>query len=60
MSDPFPEPKIKRPKSMRGNIARVFLNIEPRANMEEPITHKKENKNRPTEKKKKTKQFTIN
>lgn len=47
--DPLPEPKSRRPSNITGNIALVPFNIAPAANVLDPATTRKENKNRPTE-----------
>ena len=54
VNDPFPDPNIKRPTSMTGNMALVPFNIAPPANVQDPIKHRPENRNSPTEKKGKT------
>ena len=46
--DPLPEPKSSLPRSMRGSMVGVPLNMAPRANMDEPKTHRNENKKTPT------------
>lgn len=46
--EPFPDPNKRRPVNMRGNMAAVPLNSAPRANVQEPRTQRKENRNTPT------------
>jgi len=46
--DPFPEPNKSRPVSITGNIADVPFNMDPAANVHDPNTHRKENRNTPT------------
>ena len=48
VSDPLPEPKSRRPRSMMGNMALVPLKNAPNAKVEDPSTHREENRNTPT------------
>lgn len=49
MREPLPDPNKSRPINITGNIAGDPLSIAPTANVEEPNTHRNENKNTPTE-----------
>ena len=49
VSEPFPEPKSRRPVSMMGSMYGVPRNIAPAANVDEPRTQRNEKRNTPTE-----------
>ena len=46
--DPLPDPNRSRPVSISGSRYGVPLKWEPRANSDEPKTHRKENRKTPT------------
>ena len=48
VSDPFPEPKSSLPISIMGSIYLVPRSMAPAAKVDDPSTHRKENKNTPT------------
>ena len=49
VSEPFPDPNRSRPISMTGRRADDPFNMAPTANVEDPRTQRKENRNTPTE-----------
>ncbi len=49
VSEPFPDPKMRRPSSMMGSMYLVPLSSAPAANVLDPMTHSPENMNTPAE-----------